>query len=267
MPVHCPIAPAAVPFALAAVLAAGCVSAPKDELLAYSEQLAARPLETAEVVEVARFSRKRAGEPLPEHWRAYGIPRKPATQYRLVNGGEHVALEARAERSASGLYRPLRVDPRSHPVLEWRWQVSQLIPGADARKPSREDSPARVIVSFHGDASRLDFEDRTRLRLVQALSGQSLPYAMLVYTWSNELPVGTIVPSHHLSRVRMVVAESGAQRLGRWVEVRRNVLEDFRRAFGEEPWDVVAVGVMSDTDNTGQSAHCLYGDISFRRVP
>ena len=49
-------------------------------------------------------------------------------------------------------------------------------------------------------------------------------------------------------------------------DYRRNVLEDYRRAFGEEPWDIVAVGLMTDTDNTRQKAHCLYGDISFSRA-
>ncbi len=267
MPVHRRFVPVAVLLALAAVLAGGCASSPKDDLLAYSAQLAARPLEMDEVVAVARFSLKRPGDPLPPHWRAYRVPGKPPTEYRLVSAGEQVALEARAERSASGLYRPLRVDPHRHPVLEWRWQVPALIEGADPRTRSREDSPARIIVSFHGDSGRLDLEERARLRLVQALSGQSLPYAMLVYIWSNELPVGTVVPSPRLGRIRIVVAESGSSRLGRWVSVRRNVLEDYRRAFGEEPWDVVAVGVMSDTDDTGSSAHCLYGDISFRRGP
>ena len=53
--------------------------------------------------------------------------------------------------------------------------------------------------------------------------------------------------------------------MGQWRSYKRNVREDFRRAFGEEPWDVVAVGMMTDTDNTGQTAHSYYGDITFLR--
>ncbi len=63
----------------------------------------------------------------------------------------------------------------------------------------------------------------------------------------------------------MIVAESGRERLGSWQEVTRNVLEDYRRAFGEEPGPIIAVGIMTDTDNTGDNAHAWYGDIEFRR--
>ena len=48
-----------------------------------------------------------------------------------------------------------------------------------------------------------------------------------------------------------------------WREFRRNVFEDYRLVFGEEPWDIVAVGVMSDTGNSRQKARTQYGDITF----
>lgn len=254
------------------VLAAGCASAPKDATrdaprdaplgpAAIVEKLDA---ERAAVVEVARFSRKKASAPLPERWRSYVIvPWKPRTEYALVESDGQVALEARSERAASGLYRYVRVRPQTHPTLEWRWRVPRLIEGADPRAAATEDSPVRVIVSFHGDAARLDEGERSKMRLAEALSGRAMPYATLMYIWSNDLPVGTVVHNPHTSRVRMIVAESGPARLGRWVEVRRNVLEDFRRAFGENPWDVVAVGVMTDSDNTATSARAYYGDITF----
>ena len=77
-----------------------------------------------------------------------------------------------------------------------------------------------------------------------------MPYATLMYIWANALPPETVVPNPHSARVRMIVVESGTRGLGEWIHVRRNLLEDYRRAFGEDPWDVVAVGVMTDSDNT-----------------
>jgi hypothetical protein len=41
-------------------------------------------------------------------------------------------------------------------------------------------------------------------------------------------------------------------------------VEDYRLAFGEEPWDIVAVGVMTDARNTHGKASAQYGAISFR---
>jgi hypothetical protein len=244
-------------------LVAGCAGAPSDDLLGASDAVEKLERERAPVVEVARFSEKRANQPLPERWHPYiVVPWKPRTQYALVESEGRVALEARSDRAASGLFRFVRVRPQTHPVLEWRWRVPRLIDGADPRLAAREDSPVRVMVSFHGDAASLDEGERSKMRLAKALSGRAMPYATLMYIWSNDLPVGTVVHNPHTSRVRMIVAESGAARLGRWVAVRRNVLEDFRMAFGENPWDIVAVGVMTDSDNTGTSARAYYGDIS-----
>ena len=140
-----------------------------------------------------------------------------------------------------------------------------LIPGADKRVASLDDSPARLIVSFHGDAERLDFHNRAQFRLARAISGQSLPYATLMYVWSNELPLGTVIVNPHTDRVRSIVVATGPEGIGEWRNYRRNVLEDYRKVFGEEPWDIVAVGLMTDADNTRQKARCLYGDITFLR--
>ena len=179
---------------------------------------------------------------------------------------EGTALQANAERSASGLDRKIRIDPKSHPIVEWRWNVLQPVPGADARIPSREDSPARLVISFHGNITRLDFQERITLRLYKGLTGQTLPYAMLMYIWADTLPAGTTIPSEHTAKIQMIVVPSDKERIGQWVQFRRNVLEDYRRLFGEEPHDIVAVGVMTDSDDTGQQARALFGDITFLRA-
>jgi Protein of unknown function (DUF3047) len=46
----------------------------------------------------------------------------------------------------------------------------------------------------------------------------------------------------------------------------RNVLDDYRRAFGEEPPPIAGVAVMTDTDDTGASATAWFGDIVLRRA-
>jgi hypothetical protein len=248
-------------------LLGGCATTPSDDpegLLASSAIVAERSVEDGETIEVARFSREPAGG-LPDQWEPFVIlPATPRTQYRLaaVTGG--TVLEASADRSASGLYRRIRIDPKIHPVVEWSWNVLQPVPGADARIPSREDSPARLVVSFHGDINRLDFQERITLRLYKGLTGQTLPYAMLMYIWAGALPAETTIPSEHTEKIQMVVMPSEG-RIGQWMRFRRNVLEDYRRIFGEEPGDIVAVGVMTDSDDTRQQARALYGDITFRR--
>lgn len=252
---------------LAALLAlGGCASVPEDDgLLASTPIVRELEREPDDVVAVARFSQLRAGAPLPADWLGWGLRSgKRPTEYRLVNGAAGTVLEAIAEQAASGLYRRIRIDPHQQPLLEWSWRIDELMPGTDKRVASREDSVARLVVSFHGDPERLDFQQRATLRLARAFAGEPLPYAMLIYVWSNKIPVETALPSPQLERIRMIVVESGAARLGQWIEYRRNVLEDYRRAFGEDPGDIVAVGVLTDSDNTQQSARALYGDITLR---
>src|SRR2546430_1178982 len=127
-----------------------------------------------------------------------------------------------------------------------------------------DDSPARVVICFHGDAKRLDIGERNTLRLYKALTGEMLPYAMLMYVWASDAPVGSIASSVYTEKIQMIVVESGDSRAGEWSEFRRNVLEDYRQAFGEEPSDIVAVGVMTDADDTRAKTRAQYGDISFK---
>jgi hypothetical protein len=103
--------------------------------------------------------------------------------------------------------------------------------------------------------------------MARALTVNGLPYASLLYVWLVGVPVDTVLHSPHTDRVRMIVVESGVQRAGEWITLRRNVLQDFRRAFGEEPDDIVGVGLMTDYGDDGSRRRAFYGDITFRSGP
>jgi hypothetical protein len=64
----------------------------------------------------------------------------------------------------------------------------------------------------------------------------------------------------------MIVVESGAGKLNQWVSEERNIYEDYKRAFGEEPPMISGVAIMTDTDNTGEAATAYYGDILFEKA-
>ena len=59
--------------------------------------------------------------------------------------------------------------------------------------------------------------------------------------------------------------KSGSAMAGQWVSVQRNIIADYRRAFGEDPPTVGAIAIMTDTDQTGESALAWYADIEARR--
>ena len=218
---------------------------------------------------VSGFSESKAGEEVPRGWEEWTLSKfKKPTQYKLVQDGGRTVIKAHAEASASGLVHHLKkLDPKVYPLLSWRWKVADLIPGADNSRKNAEDSPVRVVVSFEGDLDRLDFDDRLFFDNIRAFTGQQLPYATLMYIWENRAPRGTVIPNLHTSRIKMIVAESGREKVGLWQDVTRNVYEDFKRAFGEDPGRITSIGIMTDTDNTGENVHAYYGDIVFRRVP
>lgn len=250
---------------LAILLLAGCAHTPDDPLVWSDDVVRTRPRESGEVVEVARFSRLRpGGSPAP--WEPWFILRGNApTAYRVAEADGVAALEADAREGGSGMWRKIRIDPHAHPLMEWRWRVPIPDPGSPPLTVTASTSPmTRISLAFHGDPGKLDFDDRVKLRMARALTVNGLPYASLLYVWLVGVPVDTVLHSPHTDRVRIIVVESGVQRVGEWITLRRNVVEDYRRAFGEEPDDIVGVGVMTDYGDDGSRRRAFYGDITFR---
>ncbi len=62
----------------------------------------------------------------------------------------------------------------------------------------------------------------------------------------------------------MIVVESGPARLRQWIGYERDIVADYRRAFGEDPPPISGVALMTDSDNTGESVVAYYGDIALR---
>ena len=184
---------------------------------------------------VGRFS---AGD--LEGWQSKSF--KGETLYRLVEHGGQKVLQAESRAGASGLYREMRVDLTRTPFLRWSWTVDHVLENVDERSKGGDDYPARVYVVVSGGAAFW----RTR---------------SLVYVWSSSQPVGSTWHNAYTSNARIIAVRSGEP--GAWHQERRDVRADFRRLFGDDIEALDAVAIMTDTDNSGQSARAWYGDIYF----
>ena len=214
---------------------------------------------------VVRFSSAKPGAALPAGWEAAKITdTKKPTEYRFVENDGHVVLEAVAVGAASGLAQRIPIDLAQFPRVEWRWKINRLIETADNSQSRTEDSPVRLIFEFEGDKKKLSFGERAQLSLAEGISGRESPYATLMYIWANKAPVSNVIPNPRTNRVQMVVASSGSGGVGAWQSLSRNLRDDYKKAFGEDPGRLLAYGVLTDTDNTGESVQAWYGDIFFK---
>ncbi len=226
-------------------------------------------------IEVMRFSALSAGGRLPDALQPWVFEDQPRhTRYSLVADDGAVVLRAQANASTSGLVRRIRVDLRTHPLLTWRWKPLSLVSRGNIARKDGDDFAVRVYVTFEVDLDKLPAGARLKLSLARMMYGDKLPLAALCYVWDARAPRGTIAPNAYTDRVQMIVAESGADRVGQWVRIERNVREDYLRAFGQAAGnvqlqsvpEVSAVIISTDTDNTGESVEAYYGDIEFRSL-
>jgi hypothetical protein len=239
---------------LALALVAACASTPELR----------PPIPSSGALFPTPFSQAQALEGSPTGWHAYRLLRfKPLTKYSLVRDGDTTVVYAHASSSVSGIQHPVSVDLHDYPVATWRWRVPKLIENADNENPFASDAPARVVFTFEGGRERLPASEQITYDLARAFSGNEMPYATLMYIWEPGRREGDIITHFNSTRVKMIVAANAQRELGRWHAPRVNLLEDFRRAFGEDPPRVKAVGIMSDSDNTGTVTEAYYGDIRF----
>jgi hypothetical protein len=166
------------------------------------------------------------------------------TRYRFDDQSGRRALFADSRGAASGLYREIRVDLKRTPWLNWSWRVDQVLKGLDERGKAGDDYPARVYVVVSGGAAFW----KTR---------------SLVYVWSSAQPVGATWDNAFTGNAKVMALRSGTQDAGRWVSEKRDIRADFRQLFGEDIDAIDAVALMTDTDNSGQSAAAWYGDLYF----
>jgi hypothetical protein len=194
-------------------------------------------------------------------WEAVALPGKLRTAFKLEQHDQRAAMSAHAQSSASMLRQKLNVPPEQLGRLQFQWQIEGLMAQADMGERDSEDSPARLILAFEGDRSQFSAKNTMLSDLTQALTGEPLPYATLMYVWCNHRPVGTVIVNPRTDRVRKLVVESGADHVKQWRHYQRDVRADFEKAFGEAPGALVGMAIMTDSDNTRGNVRAWYGDI------
>jgi hypothetical protein len=220
----------------------------KVVLLPFGVLLVAVAAWAADRVVVADWSKYPVGtKGIPEGWKGgdWGSPRY---DFEIVEVDGQRALHLKSEGDSSTIGRDIKgmIDLKQTPILEWRWKVTRLPRGADARKSATDDEAGQIYVTWPR------FPEALRSRIIG-------------YIWDTSAPVGSIVKSEKTGTVNYVIVESGSAKLGQWITERRNVAEDFKKVYGEEPGNPGAISISIDSDDTKSSAEAFVGTILFRR--
>ena len=156
-------------------------------------------------------------------------------------------LLAQSDKACSGLLYKISFNPIQYPMMSWQWKVTKF-PDKKATTASeggwleKDDYAARVYIIFP--------------------SWNFFNIESLEYIWDENLPEETVTPSPYSPNIKIIVAQSGKDKINEWVLEERNILKDYKKAFGKSPISRVgAIALMTDADNTVSTAEASYQDL------
>lgn len=199
-------------------------------------------------------------------WNKLTLPNRAETRYENVSENGRHALKAVSKNSASGFLYPVFIDPLKYPVIEWEWKINKVLEKGDLTSKAGDDYAARIYVNFEYDRKDLPLGERIRYAALKTFTSYEIPLRSINYVWANKAEKGTVTENAYTGWVNMIVAESGNDNAGKWVTARMNILESYRKAFGEEPRNIISVSLMTDSDNTGGEATAWYRNVIFSQT-
>jgi len=196
-----------------------------------------------------------------ENWKAYplgttGLPGdwKPQNwgtphyeNLKIVEDEGRRALYMKSANDSSTINKEIKgkVRLKDTPMLEWQWKSSVLPKGGNSCKKATDDQAGQIFVVWPR------FPEQVRSRIIG-------------YVWDTTQPVGTICKSEKTGTVTYVVVRSGSGDLNKWVAETRNVVEDFKKIYGEAPEDPAILSLSIDSNDTGTTSEAMIGAVRFK---
>jgi hypothetical protein len=162
------------------------------------------------------------------------------TEYSIAKDKVGSVLQARAASSASGLGTKAEFAVKPKTTFTWRWKIDKTPPGASEDTKKTFDHTVRLFVAF-----------KTSLG----------PPRTVNYVWANKIAAGKTFHHPSSNRARFIVLESGDGKAGQWIKESRDLYADWKALFGDEPPNVVSIGLMTDSDGTASTVTGWYDDL------
>lgn len=176
------------------------------------------------------------------------------------------AIRLHSKGALTFLHKTVDIDIRELPIVTWKWKVENILQGNDERTREGDDHPIRIFFVFDPDSSKQSLWFRFRRFLyLDRVHGHPMGGRFTEYLWSSHLESGSIINDPGKPWQKLIVIEGGSSNLGRWLPYKRNLYEDYKKLYGEEPRKLIFIGVLNDTDQTGQEAVSYIADLMFHR--
>ena len=169
-------------------------------------------------------------------------------QFELAREDSRSVFRLASQSSSFALHREVDIDVQQFPILTWAWKVVRLPSRGDVRDGRANDQAAQVYVIFPRTPNPRSASD------------------VLGYVWDTQAPATTRAANATWPNVRVIVLESGSERLGTWVHEQRNVRQDYVELFKKDPPAVGRVALMTDSDHTRSATEALFSDLAFQRA-
>ena len=155
-------------------------------------------------------------------------------------------LKAVAENAASGLGKEVKIDLNKTPFINITWKVEKDLAGIKEDTKKGHDFSARVFA-------------------VKKTGATPLSNRAINYVFSSNNDVGFNSPSPYTKKSIDNVLASTKNSLNKWVTVKANVKEDFKRFHNLDVNELDGLAIMSDTDNSKMTAIAYYQNIYFSK--
>jgi len=183
-----------------------------------------------------------ARETVPQGWEL--SVKTGEAHLRLVQDNGKQALQMRSEQASFALQKEVDIALQKAPFLVWQWKVTELPRGGDFRRSGTDDQAAQLIVAF--SSSRF-----------------------LSYIWDSTAPKGLVAsaPAPLFKKIFAVVMQSGEQGLGNWITERRNLIEDYKQAYGDAPEVIEGIRIQINSQHTESRAESYWRSIALTAKP
>ena len=166
------------------------------------------------------------------------------TIYTLGSNDNGNYYKAIADNAASGLGKEINIDLNKTPIINITWKIENDLPGIKENTKKGHDFAARVFA-------------------VKKTGATPLSNRAINYVFSSNSEIGFNSPSPYTKKSIDNVLATTKDNLNKWITVKANVKEDFKRFHDLDVNELDGLAIMSDTDNSKMKAVAYYQNIYF----